>query len=152
MGFGSAHPGLVRGLAQAWFHSVQPYGSRLWVGLGWQLNICIGAGLATLTNQGLANHCPPFLEPKYCFDAFSMGGERVSILFIKIWSESLEPLLPAQGSVQERSLATTALREVEGRGLESEGTAETGGGREGRGGETGESDEWRGSSRRPAER
>ena len=75
-------------------------GSRL-VGLGWQLNICIGAGLATLTNQGLANHGPPFLEPKCCFDVFSMGGERVPILFIKIWSEPLEPLLPAQGSVQE---------------------------------------------------
>ena len=63
--------------------------------------ICIGAGLATLTNQGLANHGPPFREPKCCFDAFSMGGERVPILFIKIWSEPLESLLPAQGSVQE---------------------------------------------------
>ena len=62
MGFGSAHPGSVRGLAQAWFHSVQPWFETL-VGLGWQLNICIGAGLATLTNQGLANHGPPFLEP-----------------------------------------------------------------------------------------
>ena len=66
-----------------------------------QLNICIGARLATLTNQGLANHGPPFRESKCCFDAFSMGGERVPILFIKLWSEPLEPLLPAQGSVQE---------------------------------------------------
>ena len=40
-------------------------------------------GLATLTNQGLVNHGPPFREPKCCFDAFSMGGERVPI-FIKI--------------------------------------------------------------------
>ena len=100
MGFGSAHPGSVRGLAQAWFHSAQPWFGTL-VGLGRQLNICIGAGLATLTNQGLANHGPPFLEPKCCFDAFGMGGERVPILFIKISSEPLEPLLSAQGSVQE---------------------------------------------------
>ena len=92
--------GSVRGLAQAWFYSAQPWFGTL-VGLGWQLNICIGAGLATLTKQGLANHGPPFLEPKCCFDAFSMGGERVPILFINIWSEPLEPLLPAQGSVQE---------------------------------------------------
>ena len=27
------------------------------------MNICIGAWLATLTNQGLANHGPPFREP-----------------------------------------------------------------------------------------
>ena len=51
MGFGSAYPGSVRVLAQAWFHSAQPWFGTL-VGLGWQLNICIGAGLATLTNQG----------------------------------------------------------------------------------------------------
>ena len=59
--------------------------------------------MATLTNQGLANHGPPFLEPKCCFDAFSMGGdgERVPILLIKILSEPLEPLLPTEGSVQE---------------------------------------------------
>ena len=63
--------------------------------------ICIGVGLATLTNQDLANHGPPFREPKCCFAAFSMGGERVPILFIKIWSEPLESLLPAQDSVQE---------------------------------------------------
>ena len=67
---GSAHPGSVRGLTQAWFHSAQPWFGTL-VGLGWQLNICIGAGLARLTNQGLANHGPPFREPKCCFDAFS---------------------------------------------------------------------------------
>ena len=97
---GSVHPGSVWGLTQAWFHSAQPWFGTL-VGLGWQLNICIGAWLATLTNQGLANHGPPFREPKYCFDAFSMGGERVPILLIKIWSEPLELLLPAQGSVQE---------------------------------------------------
>ena len=84
--------------------SLVPLGSVLvrdsgWAGLA--IEHCIGAGLATLTNQGLANHGPPFLEPKCCFDAFSMGGEQVPILFIKIWSEPLEPLLPAQGSVQE---------------------------------------------------
>ena len=67
-----------------------PLGSALVRDSG--LNICIRAGLATLTNQGLANHGPPFREPKCCFDAFSMGGERVPILFIKIWSEPLEPL------------------------------------------------------------
>ena len=88
-------------LIQAWFHSAQPWFGTL-VGLGWQLNICIGAGLATLTNQGLANHGPPFLEPKCCFDAFSMGGERVPILFIKTWSEPLEPLYQPKARYKNR--------------------------------------------------